>query len=216
MDRREFLHGGAAATAALGTAAAALANPPDAKMSAALARRRARFANVELRTHEGQAVRFYDDLLKDKTVLISFMYTSCTDRCPLTTMNLVQAQRLLGARVGRDLFLYSISVDPGHDTPAVLRDYTRQHGVGPGWLFLTGTPEDIRVLRRTFGDDPSLEFSQSQHLNLLSYGIEPLERWTGFPSWTQPETLVRYLAWSDPQGDRPKPGWPRGYGSSGG
>jgi len=80
-------------------------------------RRRSRFPNVPLQTHEHQEVRFYDDLLKDKTVLITFMYTECKDACPLTTATLVQVQQAFGARVGRDIFMYSISVDPERDTP---------------------------------------------------------------------------------------------------
>src|SRR5512138_2948404 len=93
-------------------------------------RRRSRFPNVVLRTHEAAAVRFYDDLLKDKTVVISFMYTHCTDDCPLATANLVQVQKALGSRAGREVFIYSITVDPDHDTPPVLREYARAHGVG--------------------------------------------------------------------------------------
>src|SRR5574342_42441 len=70
-------------------------------------RRRSRFPNVVLQTRDGKAVRFYDDLLKDKTVLINFMYTTCTDDCRLTTAKLVQVQQLLGPRVGREIFMYS-------------------------------------------------------------------------------------------------------------
>src|SRR5215467_13370433 len=75
------------------------------------------FPNVPLTTQDGDTVRFYDDLLKGKAVAINLMYTSCKDECPLETARLVQLQRVLGDRVGKDLFLYSISIDPRHDTP---------------------------------------------------------------------------------------------------
>src|SRR5256885_6799647 len=71
------------------------------------------FPNVLLTTQDGTAVRFYDDLLKGKAVAINLIYTSCTDECPLETARLVQVQRLLGERVGKDVFFYSISIDPG-------------------------------------------------------------------------------------------------------
>src|SRR5207245_6181111 len=83
-----------------------------AKRATAADRRRSRFLNVVLRTHENKEVRFYDDLLKDKTVLINFMYTACKGNCTLTTANLVQVQKALGQSVGRDSFFYSISVHP--------------------------------------------------------------------------------------------------------
>jgi protein SCO1/2 len=108
-----------------------------------------------LRTHEGREVRFYDDLLRDKMVVISFMYTNCTATCPITTHNLVQVQHLLGARVGRDIFMYSITITPEQDTPEVLREYARHHGVGPGWSSCSGTgwaftsPRRRRPPRRT-------------------------------------------------------------------
>lgn len=169
------------------------------EMTAAERRRRSRFLNVVLRTHENKAVRFYDDLIRDKFVLINFMYTGCLDDCPLTTANLVQVQKLLRARLGRDLFIYSITVDPAHDTPQVLRAYARRFRVGPGWLFLTGTPMAIAGLRRAFGDNPRLEPGESDHLGVIRYGIEPLERWESCPALTPPESIARYITWLKPK-----------------
>ena len=166
-------------------------------------RRRSRFPNVSLQTHEHQEVRFYDDLLKDKTVLINFMYTACRDACPLTTATLVQVQHALGARVGRDIFMYSISVDSEHDTPEALGTYAKRFTVQPGWLFLTGAKVNIARIRASFGDNPSLEASQSNHLSVIRLGIEPLERWTGCPTWSTPKSIIRYLSWIEPNSQRP-------------
>jgi protein SCO1/2 len=163
-----------------------------------------------LTTHEGKRLRFYDDLVHGKTVVIHFMYTSCTDSCPLTTANLAQVQMALGPRVGRDLFLYSITVDPERDTPAVLRTYAERFDAKPGWRFLTGTKQDIRELRRTFGDEPRGGFWQSDHLNLLAYGVEPLERWGRCSAMLSPKWIARYLSWLDPKGERPTGWWPPG------
>ena len=82
------------------------------------------FPNVPLITHEGRTVRFFDDLIRDKVVVISFIYTHCPDACPLETAKLAEVASLLGERIGKDVFFYSISIDPKRDTPEVLREYS--------------------------------------------------------------------------------------------
>src|SRR6266850_1870923 len=94
--------------------------------------------NVVLTTHEGEQVRFYDDLVKDKFVTINMVYTSCKTTCPLTTANLVRVQKMLGDRVGRDLSMYSITLDPEHDTPEVLNSYVKTFGTATGITSLNG------------------------------------------------------------------------------
>ena len=108
--------------------------------------------NVPLVTQDGQTVRLYDDLIKNKIVLINFIYASCKEVCPLVTARMAQVQQALGDHVGRDIFLYSISLDPEHDTPAVLKKYAQAFHAGPGWLFLTGNPGDIAVARYKLGE----------------------------------------------------------------
>ena len=75
------------------------------------------FPNPVLTTQDGTRVRFYDDLIKGKTVAINTFFSVCTDVCPLSTAKMLELQRRLGDRVGRDIFFYSLSVDPEHDTP---------------------------------------------------------------------------------------------------
>jgi len=108
--------------------------------------------NVPVVTQDGRTLKFYDDLIKDKIVVLSFIYTSCKDICPLATSRLGEAQERLGDRVGRDIFFYSISIDPEHDTPERLKQYADAFHAGPGWQFLTGLPEDIQTIRFKFGD----------------------------------------------------------------
>ena len=79
------------------------------------------FPNVPLTTQDGTTVHLYDDLLKGKTVVVSLFYSECQDSCPLETARLVQVQHMLGDHMGKDVFFYSISIDPEHDTPAVLK-----------------------------------------------------------------------------------------------
>jgi protein SCO1/2 len=108
--------------------------------------------NVPVVTQDGDRLRFYDDLIKDKLVVISFIYTSCKDVCPLTTARMAQVQDRLGDAVGRDIFFLSISIDPETDTPEVLKAYSKAFDVGPGWQFVTGGKDDIEMIRHRLGD----------------------------------------------------------------
>src|SRR5579871_5845307 len=109
------------------------------------------FPNVQLTTQDGTTVHFYDDLIKGKIVVIDLIYTHCVDACPLETARLAQVQKMLGDRVGKDIFFYSISIDPAQDTPAVLKAYAEKYHAGPGWLFLTGKQEDIDLISKKLG-----------------------------------------------------------------
>src|SRR3989441_7425205 len=109
------------------------------------------FPNVPLITQDGTTVHIYDDLLKGKKVAINLIYTSCKDECPLETARLVQVQELLGDGVGKDVFFSSISIDPTRDTPEMLKAYAEKFHVGPGWLFLTGKEDDIKVVAKKLG-----------------------------------------------------------------
>ena len=156
------------------------------------------FPNVLLRTHEDRTVRFYDDLMRGKIVIVNFMYVRCEGICPGTTANLVKVQEALGERVGRDVFMYSFTLKPDQDTPADLREYAERHGVGPGWLFLTGRPDDIELLRRRLGfvdPDPVVDADKSQHIGLVRIGNEALDRWAACPALGNPEQIVRTVQW---------------------
>jgi protein SCO1/2 len=159
--------------------------------------------NVVLRTQDDREVHFYDDLIKDKIVTINFIYSTCADgTCPLITANLVQVQRLLGARVGRDIFMYSITLDPKHDTPTALRRYARAYGVAPGWQFLTGKPEDIELLRRKlrFTDrNPEIDKDPSRHSGNVRYGNEPMTRWGMCQGQAKPDWISESILWVVPK-----------------
>jgi protein SCO1 len=159
------------------------------------------FPNVELVTHEGKTVRFYDDLLKGKSVAINVIFTECGDTCPLQTAKMRELQRVLGERVGRDIFFYSISIDTQRDTPAVLKAYAEKFGIGPGWLFLTGKDENVKAALRKLGlasgkDPASLE----AHRTSLMVGNEPSGQWMRNSSLDNPRflaaTLETFLGWS--------------------
>lgn len=154
--------------------------------------------NLELVTHDGRRVRFYDDLVKDKKVVINFMYAECEGICSPVTANLVQVQKMLGDRVGREIFFYSITLKPDEDTPAELQRYAQMHRVGPGWLFLTGQPADIELLRRALGfafSDPAEDADKSNHTGMVRYGIEAEMRWGACPGMATPGHILRSIVW---------------------
>lgn len=135
------------------------------------------FPEASLITHEGKRVRFYEDLMKDKMVLVNFVFTGCSQSCPLDTAKMAQVRKQLGDRVGRDIFLYSITLDPLNDTPEVLRAYAAKFGVGPGWQFLTGNPDDIDKVRHKLGDRGAKE----EHSNTVRIGDVNKGRWIRVP-----------------------------------
>jgi protein SCO1/2 len=156
------------------------------------------FPNFILRTHENKPVRFYDDLIKGKLVVVNLMYAQCEGICPGMTANLVKVQRLLGDRVGRDIFMYSLTLKPEQDTPKALRHYAAMHRVQPGWLFLTGKRAEIEILRRKLGfydPDPKVDRDTSQHIGLVRFGNEALDRWAACPALSNPEQIVRSILW---------------------
>jgi protein SCO1/2 len=174
------------------------AEAPRAKLTPRERLARKHFPNLELQTHDGRTVRFYDDLIKDKKVVLNFMYATCDGICVPVTANLVRVQKMLGDRVGRDIFFYSITLKPEEDTPEVLRKYAEMHRVGPGWLFLTGKPEDIETLRRSLGyvyDDPVEDADKSNHIGMVRYGTEPLMWWGACPGMSDVHHIYKTLLW---------------------
>ena len=110
------------------------------------------FPNVELVTQDGERVRLWDDLIEGKIVVVAFVYTECPDVCGLSTARLAQVSDWLGDRVGRDIFLYSMSLDPQTDTPDKLKAYAEAFDAPDGWQFLTGDPEDMDLVRFKLGE----------------------------------------------------------------
>ena len=160
------------------------------------------FPNVELVTQDGKTVRFYDDLLKGKQVAINAIFTTCKDVCPLETANMVQLKKVLGARAGKDVHLYSISIDPKRDTPEVLKAYAEKFGAD--WTFLTGKPEYIKLLMKKLAlirerDDPTSR--QGHHSAYLIVGGVDDAQWTRFSAVDNPRFLAArmgtFLGWKD-------------------
>ena len=161
----------------------------------------AELPNVLLVNQDGRPRRFYDDLVRgNHTTAIHFIYAQCADICPSTTANLARVQELLGDRLGRDVRMLSISIDPTHDTPAVLKAYAAGFGARAGWEFLTGRPRSIETLRRSLGvfeRDPERDRDITQHTGMVVYGKATLDRWARVSALAQAERIVESITrWS--------------------
>ena len=134
------------------------------------------FTDLPLLNQEGKRVRFYSDVLKDRVVLISFIYTNCTEACPLIMHRLHQVKDQLGDVLGKQLFFVSMSVDPARDTPQALAKYARQNKAEhPGWVFLTGEKANVdKILTKLgqYSDKPEA------HSTMLLAGNVGTRHWT--------------------------------------
>jgi protein SCO1/2 len=115
--------------------------------------------DVSVVNQEGREIKFYTDLVKDKVVLINFIYTTCEAACPMSGERFAKLQTALGDRVGKDVYLISISTDPETDTPAKLKTWGRRFDAGTGWTFITGGKTEMTALLRALtGSEPRKDF----------------------------------------------------------
>ncbi len=173
---------------------AKLVNQLQHNSGSAQARMQGYIPDVELISENNEQVSFYHDLVKGKVVMINFIFTSCAGICPLTTVNLVEVQKGFGERMGRDVFMYSITLDPDTDTPAVLKQYTASFNIKPGWSFLTGHFDAIELLRYRLGiydPDPLIDADKTQHGGLIIYGNEASGKWSAIPGMLKPSEIIR-------------------------
>jgi protein SCO1/2 len=142
------------------------------------------------------------------------MYAQCADNCPMTTSNLKKVYRELGDRMGRDVFMYSVTLAPEHDSPSMLKSYAELFKTGPGWKFLTGTKDHIEQLRANLGfknSDPTLDKDRTQHVGVVKFGIERLERWGMAPALSSPVAIAEYVNWLEPGAQHPSLEMLRGH-----
>jgi protein SCO1/2 len=151
------------------------------------------FPNALLQTEEGRTVRFYDDLIAGKVVVINMMYTVCSASCPPAMASLLKVQEALGSRVGRDVHMYSMSLQPDMDTPEALRAYAKKLGARAGWRFLTGRRGDMDSIRRSLGfsdPDPAEDTRPMRHTAMVRIGNESLDRWLMVPAMSTTRQIV--------------------------
>ena len=148
------------------------------------------FTDVELITQNGQKVKFYSDLWQGKVVIINSFFATCQGSCLPLNQNLAKVQEALGDRLGKDVYILSISVDPTVDTPTNLNAYAKKLHARPGWYFLTGAKENVDFALKKIGqfvDD------KQDHLNIFIIGNERTGLWKKAFGLAKSEELVKVV-----------------------
>ena len=148
------------------------------------------FTDTVLTNQNGERMRFYTDLMKDKTVIIDTFFATCQASCLPMNRNLAQIQEGLGDRLGKDVNILSISVDPGIDTPTLLKAYAKKLNAKPGWYFLTGDQESVALILKKLGqfvDD------KNDHLNIFLIGNDKTGLWKKAFGLAKSEELMKIV-----------------------
>ncbi len=135
---------------------------------------RAYFTDLKLLDQDGEEVRFYSDVLKDRVVLITFFYTDCGDACPLVMEKLKEVEAIIDTRMGEDIFFVLISVDPKNDTVEAIDKYRDQYGVDDGWIFLTGRKKNLDQITYKLGQ---YKPTREEHSTTLLLGNVRTKHW---------------------------------------
>ena len=171
--------------------APAIAGNTPGDEAAAEAKARDYFSNVELVDQNGRALKFYDEVLKDNIVVISFIFTNCQSACPLMTRNLTMIRDMLREDERRSIQFISISIDPLRDTPSAMKEFAQKHEADiDGWLWLTGQPDDVNYITKRLGsytDDPEM------HTTTLLAANVPNAHWTKIEPNVPPNGVVARL-----------------------
>lgn len=148
------------------------------------------FTDVVLVNHNGEKVRFYTDLLAGKVVIINSFFATCKGVCLPMNRNLEKIQEALGERIGKDVYIISISVDPTVDTPPRLKEYAKKLNARPGWSFLTGDKENVEFALKKLGHFVS---ERENHLNIFIIGNERTGLWKKAIGLAPSDQLVKVV-----------------------
>jgi protein SCO1/2 len=148
------------------------------------------FTDVMLINQNGEKMRFYSDLLQGKVVIINSFFATCQGSCLPLNRNLEKVQQALGERIGKDVFILSISVDPNVDTPANLKEYAKKLHARPGWYFLTGEKTNVDFALNKLGQFVS---DKQDHLNIFIIGNERTGLWKKAFGLAQSDEIVKVV-----------------------
>lgn len=131
--------------------------------------------DVEVLDQDGNALHFYSDMIKGKTVAINFIFTNCTTICPPLAATFARVQKEMGDKVGKDVHFISISVDPLTDTPERLKTWGTKFKAGAGWTFVTGEKQEMDKLLNALGAAVS---KREDHTPAMIIGNDTKGIWT--------------------------------------
>jgi protein SCO1 len=132
------------------------------------------FRDITLVDHNGRSVDLYNDLMSGRTVVINTFFASCTGSCPVMAHTLGAMQTRFADRLGKDLVLISITVDPENDTPAKLNEYAKRVGAKEGWYFLSGSTQQVDYALNKIGQ---VTQQREGHMNIFVIGNDVTGLW---------------------------------------
>jgi len=154
-------------------------------------RARSYFTNLELINQDGETVRFFDDVLKDKVVVINFIFTNCEGACPLITQKLTLVRDRMEGQIGDPLRFISLSLDPARDTPAAMKEFAKSHHADhDGWVFLTGKPENLERIIKKLGQYTE---DVEAHSTMMLVGNVSAAHWMKILPHEQPPAIAEKL-----------------------
>jgi len=146
--------------------------------------------DLELLDQNGRKIHFYTDLVKGQTVVINFIFTTCTTICPPLGATFARVQKELGDKVGRDVRFISISVDPATDTPERLKAWGEKFHAGDGWTFVTGNKPQVDELLRALGASSA---RREDHSPTILIGNDAHGTWTRTYGLANTSKLVQII-----------------------
>ena len=167
------------------------ATASELKAAAEIDRAREYFTNLPLINQDGETVRFFDDVLKDKVVVVNFIFTNCDGACPLMTHKLSLVRDRMEGQIGDTVEFVSLSIDPGRDTPAAMKGFARSHHADhDGWTFLTGKPENLDYIIKRLGQ---YNDDVEAHSTMMLAGNVNAAHWIKIQPYEQPPAITEKL-----------------------
>lgn len=149
------------------------------------------FTDTEVVDQNGKHLRFYSDVLKDRVVLINFIFTNCQDYCPMVTQKLIQTRSLMADSIKDDVWFVSVSVDPERDTPEAMKEFASKQGVDDSrWIFLTGDKKNLEFLVQRLG-----QYTQDveAHSTLMLAGNTRTRHWSRVMPMLKPPGIAQQM-----------------------
>ncbi len=148
--------------------------------------------DVELIDQDGGRVRFRSDVIGDRAAVVIPFYTTCTTSFPILIFVLTRLQDMLGERLGREVVLVSVTVDPRTDIPVRLKAYAKKQKARPGWVFLSGDRNSLGQVLLGVGVLFSSNLEEHNHIPVTMVGSSWCE-WRRFHGFPTPEQLLGQL-----------------------
>ena len=185
--KRQMMIAVLVATVAFATVAQ---NPQKRSGAVTIGERQIEIPDLQVVNQDGVKRRFYSDLIKDKVVILSFFYTSCPSMCPVMADRLGKLQTNLGDRLGKDVFIVTVTKDPETDTPARLKTWSRNLHIKPGWTIVTGDVKAIEKIVRDFTGD---RLGQDMHNTVFFIGNDRTGSWSDHSGYTSAVELRQQI-----------------------